>query len=46
MIVWGGGGGPRSGCGGVGCLGALALALLVTAIVWFLSGGTIFFFGI
>lgn len=44
MIVVGGGG--RRGCGAVGCLPIVLIAVAVTLLVLVLTGGNVFFFAI
>ncbi len=47
MIVFrGGGAGGGRGCTAIGCLPLLAIAILITVVVFALSGGHVFFFAI
>jgi hypothetical protein len=39
-------GGSRAGCGPLGCLPLLLLAVVITILVLVLTGGSVFFFAV
>jgi hypothetical protein len=43
MIIFGG---SRGGCGMMGCLPLVLVAIVITSVVLALSGGSVFFFGV